>query len=343
MSWIQDNKFLVGLSAITLALALALYFYGSSGSGRYDEAYKTYQTAASEVDSFERGKLYPTSDNVDGKRVALEQYGQSVDTLQNAFNAYRPQPAASVSPQEFSDALKKANEETRAAFGESVLVPEAYYTGFETYTDRLAPGKATGILSYQLNGVKSLMLALADAGVTKLVNVYRPALEEEAGQAFKPTNDQVARGLPIELTFVGPEKSLNAFLTEIANSEDKLKGHYYVIRSIRVLNAKRVPPKTTDAVFERPQIRNNDPGIPGGLFDEPEAPGALFEEADGAAGDGDAADGGEGGGEAVPPPAPIPAPISDTSRNLSQILGNEELQVFLRLDLMQVLPPKKLP
>jgi len=40
--------------------------------------------------------------------------------------------------------------------------------------------------------------------------------------------------------------------------------------------------------------------------------------------------------------APAAAPV-DTSRILSQVLGNEELQVFIRLDLLLFLAPKELP
>jgi len=46
----------------------------------------------------------------------------------------------------------------------------------------------------------------------------------------------------------------------------------------------------------------------------------------------------------APAPAPKPAPAAgDSGRILSQVLGNEEVQVFLRLDVMLFLPAKKLP
>ncbi len=340
MSWIKDNKFLVGLGAITFVLALILYMYGSSGASRFKDAQEAYQTASTEAASFEKGKLYPNGENVNGKRVALEEYAESVDTLQGVFGSYRPEAAPALSPQEFSDALKAANEETRAAFGEKALIPESYYTGFENYTNRLAPGKATEVLSFQLEGVKSLMLGLAETGITQLINVHRPALEEESGKKFEPKKDQVARGLPIEISFVASEESVNRFLSKIANADQELGGHYVVIRSMRILNSKRLPPKLSDVEFERPEIKKGDPGLPGGFFDEaPEAPASLFDTdveetppAEGAAGDAPA-----------PVALPQPAPVNDTSRNLAQVLGNEDLQVFLRLDLMKVLPAKKLP
>jgi hypothetical protein len=50
---------------------------------------------------------------------------------------------------------------------------------------------------------------------------------------------------------------------------------------------------------------------------------------------------------AAPAPAAETAPeaskAADSSRILAQVLGNEQVQVFLRLDVLQFLPAKKLP
>ena len=51
---------------------------------------------------------------------------------------------------------------------------------------------------------------------------------------------------------------------------------------------------------------------------------------------------GSGGAAAGTAPAPAPAP-ADTSRVLQQVLGAEQLRVFVRIDVMRLLPEKKLP
>ncbi len=121
-----------------------------------------------------------------------------------------------VSPQDFTNQLKAVNEEVRKAFEDSgTKVPDPFFCGFENYKTSLARGNATGILDYQLAGIKNLMLALAKSGATELKNLYRPLLPEEDGREYKPQDSDVARPLPLEITFAGPEKAVREFLSAI--------------------------------------------------------------------------------------------------------------------------------
>ena len=129
-----------------------------------------------------------------------------------------------------------------------------------------------------------------------------------------------ARTFPLEITFVGPEKSAREFLSSITQPENQ----FVVIRSLRITNEKKDPPRTADA-----------------KFDKPAAPAKA----------GAAADAFAGGfvlpGDDAAAPAAVPAEeapkAADTGRILAQVLGNEQVQVFLRLDVLQFLPAKKLP
>jgi hypothetical protein len=202
-------------------------------------------------------------------------------------------------------------------------VPEAFFCGFENYKTSLARGNATGLLEYQLGGIKNLMLALAKSGPTELKNLHRPPLPEEQGNPYQPQPNDVARPLPLEITFTGPEKSLRQFLSAIVKPDQQ----YVVIRSLRVTNTRKDPPRAADAKFDKPAPAAGVPppatDVFGGAFvlpgDQPAAANA---------------------GESAPKPPPAPV---DASRILAQVLGNEEVQVFLRLDVLQFLPAKKLP
>jgi hypothetical protein len=177
------------------------------------------------------------------------------------------------------------------------------------------------MLEYQLDGIRNLMLALAKSGASKLNNVHRPLLPEEGGNPWQPQPDQVARPLPLEITFTGPEKSVREFLSAISSPARQ----YVVVRSLRIANAKKDPPRAADAKFDNPAATPSSSGNPfGAAFPE----GAFTETPT------------EGAGDAA---APKPAPAADSSRILAQVLGNEELIVFLRLDLLQFLPAKTLP
>ena len=327
MSWIQDNKFIVVLSGVTLAGAAALAFVGMRESSRYAAASERYQEASTKAEGSVSLPLYPSPANRDGKAKALADYRESVTGLQTAFGKFRPPVFQNVAPQEFTTRLKSANTEIRTAFeAGKTTVPEAFFSGFEGYTDALARENATGLLDYQLGAAKEMLLALAAAKPTALVNLYRPRLPEEDGTAWTAGPTDVSRSLPFEITFSGPEKSARDFLSSLAKSEK----YYYVIRTVRIANEKKSPPLSSDAKF--------DPVAP------PPSSGA---DASGAAGfvlpDAPAA---EGGPAAAPAPAPAPAPAApaaDSGRVLSQVLGSEDVQVFVRLDVLQFLPVKELP
>ncbi|MEN9974119.1 MAG: hypothetical protein RLZZ282_125, partial [Verrucomicrobiota bacterium] len=180
---------------------------------------------------------------------------------------------------------------------------------------------ATGILAYELTGIKNLVLALSKSGASELKNLYRLSLPEEDGREFKPLATDVARPLSLELTFRGPEKSVRTFLSTILKQESQ----YVVIRSLCVANTKKDPPRAADAKFDKPVAKAaaaNGESLGGGGFVLP---------------------GDESKPDIKKPVAPAAPVVVDSSRILSQVLGDEEVQVFLRLDLMQFLAAKKLP
>lgn len=322
MSWIKENKFLVALMGGTLVGAILLFIVGSKASSRYDQAKQDFDAAASEASAYEKLTLYPRPENRDGKSKALEEYRKAVTELQASFAPFRPEKIENVSPQDFTNRLKSVNDEVGKAFEESnCQVPEGFFCGFENYKTTLASGNATGILGYQLGGIRNLMLALAGSGASGLKNVHRPPLPEEQGKTWQPMPNQVARPLPLEITFTGPEKSVREFLSTIV----KLDPQYVVIRSLRISNVKKDPPRAADAKFDKPAAaKPAADNIFGGAFVLPGEEAAP-----------------EGAGTA--PEKPAAPPPADSNRILAQVLGNEELQGFLRLDLMQFLPAKKLP
>lgn len=310
MSWIKDHTFAIALGGLTLVAAGGLFVVGSKGVSEYEQAKSEFDTAVEEAHSFESLALYPQAENRDGKQKALDDYRKSLDSLQQAFEKFRPGEIKNISPQDFTNHLIAVNDEVRDAFGKAgAQLPNAFFCGFEGYRDALARGNATGMLDYQLTGIRAVLMALAAAGPSELKNLHRPPLGEEDGTEFKPLEAQVARALPMEITFRANEKSLRAFITALS----KLDKHYAVIRSIRIVNAKKDPPRTSDAKFE--PVASQTASAPSA--GQPAAESWLGTEA-----------------AAAPKPG---------ARILSQVLGSEEILVFMRIDLMQFLPAAKLP
>jgi hypothetical protein len=324
MSWIKDNKFLVALGGGTLVGVILIFLAGYQGFASYQQAKEKFDASVAEALSFESLALYPRTENRDGKIIALAEYRQATESLQKTFDPFRPKELKNVTPQDFTNQLKAVNEEIRKACTDSAtLMPDLFFCGFENYKTSLARGNATGILGYELAGIKSLMLALSKSGASELRNLYRLSLPEEDGREYKPQALEVSRPLSLEITFAGPEKSVREFLSAIL----KLENQYVVIRSLSVANSKKEPPRAADAKFDKPVSKTPAAAatdVFGGGFvlpgEEPKAD------------------------DKKPAPATAPAPAAvDTSRILSQVLGNEEVLVFLRLDLMQFLAAKKLP
>ncbi len=355
MSWIKDNTFAVALGSATLVGVILISLTGFKGAARYQQAKDDFEAAKDEASGFEALPLYPRPENRDGKGKALEDYRAATESLQAAFERFRPTDLKNVSPQDFTNQLKAVNADVRKAFDDSgTKVPDLFFCGFENYKTSLILGKATGILTYELGGIKTLMLALAQSGASSLQNFYRPSLPEEDGREYAVQESDVARPLPFEMTFSGPEKAVRAFLSAILKQEK----HYVIIRSVAVNNSKKDPPRLGDAKFEKPTTKSPssiDDIFPNGGFVLPgEEPKPADKKAAPTAPTAPRAPTAPTATPAAAAPTVIPATptaavltatpaVTDSSRILTQVLGNEEVQVFLRLDLMQFLPAKKLP
>lgn len=326
MSWIKDNKFLVTLGGSTLVAAVALFVVGSNGRARYQSALADFSSAADEATKFERLPLYPNEVNRDGKSKALDEYAEAVGKLQEAFGKFRADELKNVSPQDFTNELKQANDEILESFEDAgTRVPEPFFCGFESYKSSLARSESTGILSYQLGGIRNVLMSLAKSGASELKNLHRVPLPEESGGVYEPAAGDVARPLSIEITFTGSEKSVRGFLSSIANTDSQ----FVVVRSLRVANAKKMPPRASDAQFDKSTTTAKPAKPAADAGDE----GFFPSDDEAAEAEADAKE------KAEPEEKPAPA---TSSRTLFQVLGTEELQVFLRLDLMLFLPAKPL-
>jgi hypothetical protein len=312
MSWIKENPFVATLGGITLIGAAGLLLVGNHFGSRYEQTLEAYKADEAAVGEAEKLALYPKQENLDAKKKAIADYRDALFKLQMDFSKYRPTALRSLTSQEFTDNLRAADEKVREAFRVSnTKFPDTFFLGFETYKGTLASDKSTGILNYQLGAVSELFLTLAKAAPSELRNVHRPKLieEEPAGKFDDAT--AVYRALPIEVTFRGPEKSVREFLSGLASSNT----HYYVIRTIRVVNDKLTGPVPADVKFE-----------------------ALPEAATATGGDVVVLP----GDTAATTPAVEPAGV-DSSRKMLQLIGGEQLNVFMRIDILQFLPAKELP
>lgn len=328
MNWIKSNPFASVLAGITIVICAALYFLTSKAATQYEEAKSAFDESFQAVSVSESLPLYPTNENRDGKRKAISEYRDSIAGLDKLFDGYRPGQIENVTSQVFTDRLKAASEETTKALGKAGSeLPEGFFMGFESYRTQLAQSDATGVLLYQLNGIKHALLELAKARPSKLIRVYRDSLPEENGDAYKGDPNDATRDFGFEVTFKGSEAAAREFISSLGATEP----NYYVVRCVKIQNEREAPPAVSDAKFESTAAAVAQPANnPFEDFTFPTEDGTAEEE--------------PAEPEAEEPAKPAPAATEvDTSRILAQVLGNEELIVFVRFDLAMFLPTKPLP
>lgn len=327
MSLNKEKGFLVALGAGTVLVAGALAGVAYMASNRYEAAKEKFQSADTDVVQLSKRELFPSKENLNAKRKNLEEYRSSVASLQEKLLAYKPKDLKKVSPAEFTKQIQEAGQEANTRFGEiKATLPEGFALGFEAYTSAPVRETATPLLEYQLGAHRALFKMLADARPTKVNSVYRERQPEEDGKPYPPVDPnakgkpvekkEAYRKLPMEVTFTGNERAVRDFLSSISSSKD----YFYVVRSVRIANEKKVGPKKSEASFETTAT---------GAADNPFGNAFAAAPADAAAPAPAPAEG------ATPaPPAPAPPPVQDSSQILKQVLGNEHITCFVRLDVL---------
>ena len=329
--WIKENKFAAAMLGISLLALIGTYLFSGSKSAAYDASKFDFDTSVSNYNRLIGMKPYPNSDNLEDRKKAVTAYRGQVEGLQKALLAYRPEKFEQVDASGFSSRVKEVGDALKSLYtGKGIAFPEKWQLGFETYTISPPEDEATAHLNYELDGFKWLYTALADAGPSELLNVYRARLPVEDGEVVAPkptrrrgrqakTLPKSYQALPIELTFRGPESSLRKFLESLAGS----KACFYVIRSVRIQNTKpATPPKLSAANFEEEDPDEVDDGGDG-EFIIPGEDGGVEKDEDGL--------------EEVDLNIPAPnlkAAAPKGEQKLSRVLGAEEVNVFLQLELI---------
>ncbi|WP_411825808.1 Amuc_1100 family pilus-like protein [Luteolibacter sp. AS25] len=331
MNWIKSNPFVSILSGITAVICAILAFIAIKSGSKYNELKSSFDESFQNVSKSERSKLYPTTENRAAKTKALADYRENIDELRGLFDKYRNEDLEKISPQDFTVRLKTATSKVTTALEDAGCeVPENFFLGFESYRTKLANSGSTAILDYQLKGFENALLALADARPTELLKIYREPSPEESGQTYEPGENEISRNFGMELTFKGSEASAREFLSALGKTEP----NYYIIRCVSVLNENVEPPKVSDASFEKDRKVEAAAPASGNPFGD----GFDFSGSE----DSGSEESGEGDASAETEVA-APAPEVDTTRILAQVLGSEEIVVFVRFDLTLFSPTEELP
>ncbi len=317
----QEKKFTGILVGVTVLCAGGFYAMASKSTTRYDSAKEQFGSVTADINSMQSLSLFPTQQNLQAKQKAVADFKSEATQLAAKLQEKRPKSLDNTDPQTFTDTLVKTADASIKVYADAGLttdaakggLPKGFYLGFEDYVSTPAQGSATGILTYQLSAISEVHALLAAAKSVQLLNFYREKLVEEKGGVYTPVPDSHFRALPFEISFCGSESSLRDFINGLQSS----KNHFFVIRSLRVRNEKQEAPKASDANFSTKASNSEEGSAAGGIFDSADA-FVLPDESK----------------PADEPAAAPAAPELDTGHILQQVLGKENVQVFLRVDLL---------
>jgi hypothetical protein len=329
MSWIQENKFTAALAGVTLVGSVALLVLANGKGSDFEDAQKQLKRVLKEEKSLQEGVPYPNPDNADALKQNVNDFAKATNTLQRDFMAYKPkaEDVEDFAPDQFSKKVSGYRKRLDKVFRDNgVQLPEGCLYGFEAYLRTFPRPVATGELNYQMKALEWLFTDLAQQRPEALINVVRPAIEietkksrQERGRQRKGVVDEkIYDSYPIELSFRCSEDELKRFLENVASSKD----YYFAVNAMRIQNERQTPPNSSDAKF--PVVE--EPKQEFGGFDSFEGFGAESSEA------------AESGEETVAQDpvekASQVASDADQTRLLMQILGDEKVNVFLKLDLI---------
>lgn len=333
MTWFKENKFLAGLLTITVLLAAIIIYFGMKAGSSLEEVQAQIASKEASLKKDKSLDPFPTPENAKEKEENLKVLIAKVNEARSALFAYLPEGMENVAGKDFSANLTETVDRVKALFPQEKALPSGFFLGFEPYSGSLPPEGATGVLTYQLAAMEWLLTQLAESGIKEIENLHREKIPAEMGEdwpdapgarkSFKNTKPPklvpgaprppkfesdslpaIAHRMPVEVSFRGPEPAVREFLTRIANS-DKF---FFQTRIARVLNPSEIPSAGKKASAAKPK---NDFG---------DGPIVI-----------------EGGDE---PAADEPV---ESVKILDKVSGGDDLEVFLRADLLLFIEEKTLP
>ncbi len=273
MSWITQNKFVVGFGAVMLLGTGALGYLTYAAKDRCTTANESYEGAISELKRLQSGHPYPEEENrkeLVGHKAA---YQEKIAAFQKQL-ADTAQPVEPMSPTEFQDKLKETVARVSAkAAGDGRLTlpsgkpPDKFYMGFPEYADRSPKETQVTQLRRELMAFESiinLMLASKDVELKELsrAETKEDKEAEKRGTGAAPAvNAKAERKLVHHTSFTLKFESSDIAFRSILNGIVGSKDHFFIVRRISVSSSKPQAPEKKNELAppKSPQTPSNTP------------------------------------------------------------------------------------
>ncbi len=210
-------------------------FFAVSKYKEYSDADSSWNTKVGAIESLEARVPYPNEENEEAVKKQAVEYDAAVKGLFESLNTFQKPLRSELENTAFQQLVKKRVEEFREfaqAGGMAVDTAEEFQLGFERYSATLPPPAMVSILDYELDAIDNMLRELVTAGVTSMVTFDRDLIPGEASGAEVNNEGVVVHKYPVRLRFVAPHDSFQSFVNRIANDEN----YFYIVRVLKVKN-----------------------------------------------------------------------------------------------------------
>lgn len=268
MNWIQENKFVSGLIAVTVIGAAVIIFLLMGARAQFAETSEQYEQQTAELQRLQALKPYPEEENLKLLTEQREEHAAKVQQLRNQL-ATLELAREPVSPEQFQDRLRSQVSEIVALAKENgVALPEGFYLGFADYQGTPPRGEATEMLAWELKSIVSVVRTIIQSKVASIDSIQRAPLPSESGAAPRPAEGRGRQGggrggeaapklvqrYPFTIAFTAEQSRFRSILNQITNTKEQ----FLIPRTLKIENEQTAgPPKQLEGAEVAPPESGN--------------------------------------------------------------------------------------
>ena len=348
MDWIRQNKTAATIIGVATAGALGLGGMLYLAYTDYDQSLGQYQKLSSDIARMESASLYPSEANVKAKADGVAAYqvevGELAKKLLDLQRLRKTDGAKEITDTDFQAKLKQLIAEIKTKAGQATTLPKDFALGFDVYTKSLPKSaQAANELDDYLDGVVAVVSAAIDSGVKSIDTLTRSELAIEKDgipapkhtppppkkAAPKPSKKKTKTAAPVkppvEISQVVEKRQLilrmkldQQPLQRLINtlSTPSQMPHFTIVRVLRVENEKQEGPiigATPEELKDNPSAAHATATPASIATADPNKPQVVKDE--------------------------VIAPTVAAKHDAFAVLGQENLVVYLEIDLVRFVDP----
>lgn len=320
----NSKAWLTVYGIVALVVVGGTGFYAFSSHGKYAGAMSGWESTVSGIGSLERRAPYPNEENAKAYGAKVEEYKASVKALSETLKSFQPKLNKELKNTEFQQLVSTRVGEFRTAAtqgGLEIATETEFQLGFDSYANSLPAPELVPMLDYELGAIDHLLRKLITHGATGLLSFGRDEIPGEGANQEAQSNSVVHK-YPVRVSFRAPYAALQKIVNDLAND----RKFFYIVRVIKVKNQMQEGPvKLTAESGTGGFVTYQNP-----VTKETASPEML-----------------DGWGRGTAPEAEVDAKARAAGfvraeQDARVLMGLEQLEVFLVVDIARFLSPEEL-